>query len=148
MLKNILLIKNLSSRTELILKKNKIIIIDDSKATNSNSVAKILKKFKHIHWIIGGKIKERNIKHLKKYLINVEHCYVMGIMRNKILTFLKKENKNYTQFFNFIDILFLVKKQINRGVLLLSPIGSSLNHWLNFKERGNEFKDIIYKLFI
>ena len=39
---------------EIIFKHDKLIIINDSKATNGNSSSAALKTFKNIYWIAGG----------------------------------------------------------------------------------------------
>ena len=39
-----------------------ITFVNDSKATNINATDQALKNFKNIYWILGGRMKEKNLQ--------------------------------------------------------------------------------------
>ena len=55
-----------------------ITFVNDSKATNIDATDQALKNFKNIYWILGGRIKEKNLQKLKKHFFRIKHVFLVG----------------------------------------------------------------------
>ena len=139
--------KGLSHRHEIFLKKNKIIFINDSKATSFESTKHALKNNSNIYWIFGGLPKIKDKFNFQGVGSNIIKTFIIG---NKTNYFKNKLTKNirYKISFNLNNAikdifkeLILVKK--NKSTVLLSPASASYDQFNNFVDRGNQFKKVI-----
>jgi UDP-N-acetylmuramoylalanine--D-glutamate ligase len=137
--------KGLPHRFEIFLKKNKFFFINDSKATSFRSTQAALHSLKNIYWILGGLPKKEDKINLSKYKKNIIKCYLIG--RN--IDFFKKQIKGKIAFSitkNLSNSVLEIIKDCNLnkkyGVksILLSPAAASFDQFINFEERGEEFK--------
>ena len=139
----------LRHRQEVIFLKNKIICINDSKATSFDASLQSLSNYKNIYWIVGGlpKFKDKyNLKNIKK---NITKAYIIGkninffkrIIKKDVLFTISKNLKNAVDDI-FNDIKNNRKKKIT---ILLSPAAASFDQFKNFEERGNDFRNLIIK---
>jgi UDP-N-acetylmuramoylalanine--D-glutamate ligase len=139
----------LQHRQEVIFLKNKIICINDSKATSFDASLQSLSNYKNIYWIVGGlpKFKDKyNLKNVKK---NITKAYIIG----KSINFFKKIIKKDTLFTisknlkNAVDDIFsdIKNNRKKKITILLSPAAASFDQFKNFEERGNDFKNLIIK---
>ena len=150
--KAILKFRPLPHRMEIIFKHDKLIIINDSKATNGNSSSAALKTFKNIYWIAGGLKKKDGLGESLKYLINVRKIYLIGTSKNFFLNQLQSVNINIpiNKFekleFAIDQILEDIKNNKNiEQTILFSPAAASFDEYENFEKRGKVFKKIILK---
>ena len=136
--------KGLPHRYELFLKKKNCLFINDSKATSFQSTKLALKNTKNIFWIVGGLPKKNDKIILNDLKKNVLKCYIIGNhfnffkqqLKNQISCLVTKNLKN-----SIIQILKDIKSQENKyNTILLSPASASYDQFLNFENRGNEFK--------
>ncbi len=138
--------KGLPHRYEIFFKKKNCIFINDSKATTFQAAKYALKNTKNIYWIVGGQPKKNDKIKLKNLKKNIIKSYLIG----KSINFFKKQIKHDVKYFiaknlkNSIiqimkDIRFLNKKN---NSILLSPASASFDQFLNFENRGNEFKKL------
>ena len=134
----------LPHRYEIFLKKKNITFINDSKATSFESTKLALSNSKNIYWILGGLPKKNDKIFLAEVKKNIIKSYLIG----KNTSFFKKQihNKiNYSINKNLkkalIQILSDIKiSNINNNTVLLSPSAASYDQFMNFENRGNEFK--------
>ena len=134
----------LPHRYEFFLKRKNIIFINDSKATSFEAAKYALSSSKNIYWILGGLPKENDKIVLKDVKKNIVKSYLIG---NNI-NFFKKQIKNKINFLVsknlkvsiiniFKDIKLFNKKN---NTILLSPAAASYDQFINFENRGDEFK--------
>ena len=144
--------KILPHRVQKIRQIGDILFVNDSKATNINATDQALKNFNNIYWILGGRIKEKNLQKLKKNFFRIKHVFLLGETKFLYEKYLK----------NFLDCTivrnlqeavklsyYLAKKEIKKNshsVVLLSPACSSLDEWRDFEERGNAFINFVKKI--
>jgi len=140
--------EGLPHRLERIINNKKLEIINNSKATNIDSIVKSISNYKNIYLIIGGRAKEKNFSSLINFKKNIIKCYIIGESSNLI----------FKQINNFIDskisfnlksalkeISLDIKNSKNKSTVLFSPGCSSFDQFQNFEDRGNQFKNIVIK---
>lgn len=130
----------LSHRFQLILKRNNISWINDSKSTNIESTkAALMSTYTqgNIHLLLGGDSKSADLLTLSNILKKKKiKLYCFG----KDAHLLSKIHKNAEISRTLKQSIIKVKKNIRSGdVVLLSPACSSLDQFKNFKDRGNRF---------
>lgn len=121
----------LPHRQEIVLKYNKCLFINDSKATSVDATLKALKVYRHkVILIIGGKDKNLDYSVLEKY-----HPYVYGEIKDKVHS--KKKFETLDEVMK--DIFDNLK---GKKTILFSPGCSSYDQFKNYQERGNYFKKL------
>ena len=142
--------KGLKYRQEIIYKKKKLTIINDSKSTSFSSSESLIKSIPNVYWIVGGLFKKGD-----KFLLSKMYCknlkaYIFG--KNK--KFYKNELKDKMQIESFLNLKSIIKKIIhdiktdklkNHKTILFSPAGASFDSFKNFEERGRYFNNLIKK---
>ena len=134
----------LPHRYETFLKKKNCIFINDSKATSFQATKYALKNTQNIFWILGGLPKKNDkisLNYLKK---NIVKSYIIG--RN--VNFFKsqiQDKLDYSVTRNLKNSLALIFKDIKKfkkknNSILFSPASASYDQYLNFEERGHDFK--------
>ena len=149
LIKTIQNFKGLKYRQQIILKKDNLTIINDSKSTSFSSSIGLLKSDHNIYWLLGGLNKKGDKFELpKKYFNNIQ-AFIYG--ENK--KFFNKKLKGkivYKNFNNLKDalkkIVFIIKKEkfLNKTILF-SPCAASFDSFKNFEERGFYFNKLIKK---
>ena len=138
--------KGLPHRHEIFLKKNKIIFINDSKATSFESTRYALKNNNNIYWIFGGLPKIRDKFNFKGIGSNIIKSFIIGKKTNYFKNQVKKKIK-YKVSFNLNNAIKDVFKELvliknNKATVLFSPASASYDQFNNFIDRGNQFKKI------
>ncbi len=136
--------KGLPHRFEIFLVRKNITFINDSKATTFRATESALSSLKNIYWILGGLPKKSDKIKISKYKKNIIKCYLIG----KNINFFKNQVKKKLAFSitrniknSIIQILKDSRLQKNTGkFILLSPSAASFDQFINFEERGEEFK--------
>ena len=143
--------KGLPHRQEIIFSNKKVICINDSKATSFDAALQSLTNYKKIYWILGGLPKAKDKFYFSKISKNIVKAYIIG---NNVPFFVKKIKKNisYTVSKNLINALNQIFKDIKqdknkKNTILLSPAAASYDQFKNFEERGNYYKNLIFKKF-
>tara|TARA_B110000971_G_scaffold89549_1_gene92097 strand:+ start:565 stop:1854 length:1290 start_codon:yes stop_codon:yes gene_type:complete len=141
--------RGLSHRHEIFLKKKEITFINDSKATSFDSTKHALKKNKNIFWILGGLPKIRDRFNLKGISSNIIKSFIIGkkteYFKNQVKKKIKyKISHNLENAINdvFKELLLIKNK---KATVLFSPASSSYDQFINFVDRGNQFKKITKK---
>ncbi len=155
--KGILSFEGLPHRLELVascnLGKNKVRLINDSKATNDAAASKALSSFKRIFWCAGGLAKEKNLKNCIGQLSQVEHAYLFGSSQSLFESQLSGSipitlANNLEDATNkaFADATKLTTSNGVDSFVLLSPAAASFDSYENFEVRGNQFSVLAKKL--
>ncbi|QJC31179.1 UDP-N-acetylmuramoyl-L-alanine--D-glutamate ligase [Enterobacteriaceae endosymbiont of Macroplea mutica] len=144
------IIKNFTNNQhtlQIISKKNNVTWINDSKSTNVYSTIAALKSLSNkqkIWLLLGGYDKNCNLYLLKEY-INKNNIivYCFGLASQKILSVCPRAIKvqNMSEAIKQIYPLLC-----NNDVVLLSPACSSIDQFKNFKQRGQQFINIVNSL--
>jgi UDP-N-acetylmuramoylalanine--D-glutamate ligase len=146
---SLLTFKNAPHRLEKVRTIGGVDYVNDSKATNVDSVFYALSSFKQpIIWIAGGVDKGN------------DYSYIEELVRQKVksLIILTPHFEKLQQYFNNIvadiyvtedmqDALNVAKsKSVEGDIVLLSPACASFDLFQNYEDRGDKFKDAVLKL--
>ena len=146
--------KILPHRLQKIRKVCDITFINDSKATNIDAADQALKNFNNIYWILGGRIKEKNLQKLKKHFFRIKHVFLVGetkflyekYLRNFLECTIVKNLAEAVKLSYFLAKEKNKKEKVKPSIILLSPACSSLDEWRDFEERGNAFIKIVKRI--
>lgn len=137
--------KGVEHRIEFVRTLNGISYYNDSKSTNPIATITALKSFKeNIHLIFGGMDREQEFEALIPYLSKIKKLYAIGEVRNRIVSFAKKNNILYEEYETLKEAMASIKNNaIENDIVLLSPGAASWDQYAKFEERGDEFKNIV-----
>ena len=141
--------KSIPHRLEHFLTIQKVKYINDSKATNVNSVFYALDSFNEpIIWIAGGVDKGNQYDDLIPLVKNkVKAIICLGQDNNKLIDVFSSHTDLIVSTDNIIDVVSSAYKISKPGdVVLLSPACASFDLFKNFEDRGNKFKEEVRKL--
>ena len=141
--------KSIPHRLEHFLTIQKVKYINDSKATNVNSVFYALDSFKEpIIWIAGGVDKGNQYDDLIPLVKNkVKAIICLGHDNNKLIDVFSSHTDLIVSTDNIADVVSSAYKISKPGdVVLLSPACASFDLFKNFEDRGNKFKEEVRKL--
>jgi UDP-N-acetylmuramoylalanine--D-glutamate ligase len=130
-------------------KKNRL-WIDDSKATNIDATINALKSYKDrkINLILGGDDKGANLKPLFEELTLYDiTIFAIGTNEEKIIN-LSNEFKIEAYGLKYLKnaIEKIDELSTSNSIGMLSPAASSLDQFTSYKQRGEEFKKVVYSL--
>lgn len=137
-----------------------ILFVNDSKATNENATLNAIKSYKEtynsheIYLIFGGDSKGANLNNVISYIIeNNIKVFLIGKDLNLILEYFHgfKNFKIAITMKNALNIIFQKIKEcenLKNHIVILSPACASLDQYESYKARGEEFKNLAYKLFL
>ena len=137
----------LAHRMEQIGRKDRVLFVNDSKATNADAAAPALSSFPRIYWIAGGLAKEGGIESLRGLFPRVAKAYLIGEAAPAFSATLG-ETVHY-------EISGTLQAAVNHAaadaamdsggeaVVLLSPACSSFDQFKNFEVRGDAFRSIV-----
>ena len=137
----------LEHRQEFVRLINGVQYINDSKATNADSVEQALKRFENIIWILGGRPKEDGIESLRPYFSKIKFAFLIGEAAEDWHEFL---DENHVANEIVFDLKNAVKKSYEiareKDVVLLSPACASFDQFESFEDRGDQFKKFVEEL--
>jgi UDP-N-acetylmuramoylalanine--D-glutamate ligase len=135
-------------RLELVREINGVKFINDSKATNVDSVWYALKSFDEpIFLILGGQDKGNDYSLIEPLVIEkVKKIYAIGSSAEKVFNFFHKKvkveiKKNLEEVINFA-----ISETRSGDVVLLSPACASFDMFNNYEHRGDVFKQLVNQL--
>jgi len=137
----------LEHRQEFVKSINGAQYINDSKATNADSVEQALNRFENIIWILGGRPKEDGIESLTPYFSKIKFAFLIGEAAEKWHEFLNENHiKNEVVFHleNAVKKSYKIAKE--KDVVLLSPACASFDQFKSFEDRGDQFKKFVREL--
>ncbi len=137
---------SLAHRLEQVAEVNNVIFVNDSKATNTDSVKYALKTFsKPTRIILGGSDKGEDFSVLKEHMSNVAKIYLIGETTGKMLNCF--QDMNIETFDSLVAAVRKAYKDSAQGdVILLSPACASYDMFDNYIHRGNSFREIAEKI--
>ena len=136
-------------RLEKVLKIHHVQYINDSKATNVNSVFYPLDSVKSpIVWIVGGQDKGNDYKELMPLVREkVKAIVCLGLDNEKIKDAFGNVVDLMVETFAMEEAVKVAYKIAERGdTVLLSPACASFDLFENYEDRGNQFKNAIKNL--
>ena len=134
---------NAPHRLEFVANINGTDYINDSKATNVDSVYWALKAMKKpTVLILGGQDKGNDYKAIEKVVAEkVKAIICMGVDNKKLLEFFTPIVKNIEETHSAADAVRIAAKYTEGGdVVLLSPACASFDLFKNYEDRGEQFK--------
>jgi UDP-N-acetylmuramoylalanine--D-glutamate ligase len=137
--------KGVEHRLELVREIKGIKFINDSKATNVDSVVVALKSFNEpIFLILGGQDKGNDYSIIEALVIEkVKKIYAIGSSAEIVFNYFHKKVKTEIKK-NFDEVINATISEAKEGdVVLLSPACASFDMFDNYEHRGKVFKEII-----
>ena len=140
--------KGVEHRLELVREINGVKYVNDSKATNVDSVWYALKSFDEpLFLILGGQDKGNDYNRIKNLVEEkVKKIYAIGSSAEKVFNFfhniVKVELKGSLE-----EVISSASKEARNGdVVLLSPACASFDMFDNYEHRGKVFKEAVNNL--
>ncbi len=137
--------KGVEHRLELVREIEGIKFINDSKATNVDSVVVALKSFDEpIFLILGGQDKGNDYSMIEKLVVDkVKKIYAIGSSAEKVFNYFHKKVKTEIKK-DFDEVINGAISEARKGdVVLLSPACASFDMFDNYEHRGKVFKSIV-----
>ena len=137
--------KSVEHRLELVREIDGVKFINDSKATNVDSVWYALRSFDEpIFLILGGQDKGNDYEQIKKLVIEkVVKIYAIGSSADKVFNFFHSSVKVEIKK-SMNDVITSAINEAREGeVVLLSPACASFDMFDNYEHRGQVFKEAV-----
>lgn len=147
--------KGLEHRLELVGEINSVSFYNDSFSTNPQTTIAAIKSFKEdLTLILGGSDKGLNYDKLGKVIANaqnIKNVILIGEISPIIQKSIQKAKyKGNLILLNQSVMSKIVNKAIEvtpvNGVVLLSPAAASFDMFKDYKDRGNQFKEVVRSL--
>jgi len=141
----------LPHRQELILTREGVRFINDSKATNADATAKALACYDSIYWILGGRPKETGLDGLEPYYHRIAKAYLIGEAAADFEKRLAGDDVATRQCGTLDRAVAAAAADAaaakqEGAVVLLSPACASFDQFANFEERGERFRNLVNEL--
>ena len=140
----------LAHRMEQVRTLDKVLFVNDSKATNADAAERALTSFDDIFWIAGGKPKEGGIEPLRPFFPRVRKAYLIGVAAEAFAATLGDDVP--FEMCGTLDIAVAraaddaAASRLAHPVVLLSPACASFDQYRNFEVRGDAFRDLVNAL--
>jgi len=137
--------KGVEHRLEIVREIEGVKFINDSKATNVDSVVVALKSFKEpIFLILGGQDKGNDYSMIEDLVIEkVKKIYAIGTSAEKVFNYFHSKVKTEIKK-DFDEVINSAISEARQGdVVLLSPACASFDMFDNYEHRGKVFKQIV-----
>jgi UDP-N-acetylmuramoylalanine--D-glutamate ligase len=137
----------LAHRMEQVGRKDHVLFINDSKATNADAAAPALSAFSRIYWIAGGLPKEGGIEPLRGFFPRIAKAYLIGEAAPAFSATLG-EAVPYEIAGTLAAAVERAAAEAARdesgeAVVLLSPACASFDQFKNFEVRGEAFRQAV-----
>jgi len=132
----------IAHRLELLGVKNRIHVINDSKATNIDSVSKALHSWSRIHLIMGGQNKDGSQPSSLNYLMDrVKALYFIGESSEYFYDSINHDTK--IMCITMENAWKQIIERVDQGdTIMLSPGCASFDQYKSFEDRGDSFRKI------
>jgi UDP-N-acetylmuramoylalanine--D-glutamate ligase len=136
----------LPHRMEEVARIGRVLLVNDSKATNADAAEKALLSYDDIFWIVGGKSKEGGIEPLRPLFDKVRKAYLVGASSDDFA----KTLEGSVAFERCVTLDVAIAAAARDAalcdgaepVVLLSPACASYDQFPNFEVRGNAFREL------
>ncbi len=134
----------LKHRCQKVASINGVNFVNDSKATNVDSVGKSLKAFDNIRWIAGGQKKAGGIDDLTPLFGRVTKAYLIGEAAQDFSVSLANTPH---EICGTLEIAVkAAKRDAQKGdTVLLAPGCASFDQFANFEARGELFEQLVFE---
>ena len=137
--------RGLPHRSQLIAEKRGVRYVNDSKATNAESVAHALAAFARVRWIAGGLGKEGGIAACAPHLGHVAKAYLIGHSAREFA--LQLGAVPHEVCGTMAAAVALAAAEAEPGeVVLLAPAAASFDQYPDFEARGADFAALVERL--
>jgi UDP-N-acetylmuramoylalanine--D-glutamate ligase len=140
----------LAHRMEEVGHKDRVVFINDSKATNADSAAQALACFDDIFWIAGGKPKTGGIGSLSGFFPRIRKAYLIGAAAEEFAATLDGKVDHIVAGTLDRAVEEAARDAAASGldypVVLLSPACASFDQFQSFEARGTVFRNLVQKL--
>lgn len=140
--------KGVEHRLEFVREIDGVKYINDSKATNVDSVWYALRSFSEpLFLILGGQDKGNDYSQIKKLVIEkVEKIYAIGSSADKVFNFFHHDVKVEVKK-TLEEAVLAANLEARKGeIVLLSPACASFDMFDNYEHRGQKFKEAVNNL--
>ena len=140
----------LAHRMEEVGRSGKVLLVNDSKATNTDSAAQALACFSDIFWIAGGKPKTGGIESLRGFFPRIRKAYLIGEAADEFAATL--DGAVAHEIDGTLDkaldaaVRDAQASPAAEPVVLLSPACASFDQYRNFEVRGDAFRELVRAL--
>jgi UDP-N-acetylmuramoylalanine--D-glutamate ligase len=133
----------LPHRMERVLKKDGVLFVNDSKATNPTATAPALAAFPAIRWILGGQAKTDNLDECAPHFGHVRSAYTIGeaadLFERLLAPHIPVKNCGKLE-----EAVRQAAQDAEAGdTVLLSPACASFDQFRDFEDRGDQFKALV-----
>jgi UDP-N-acetylmuramoylalanine--D-glutamate ligase len=140
----------LAHRMEEVGRRDAVLFVNDSKATNVDSAAQALVCFSDIFWIAGGRAKTGGIEPLRKFFPRIRKAYLIGEAAEEFAATLRRAVA-YEITGTLDKALAAAARDAEASparepVVLLSPACASFDQYRNFEVRGDAFRALVRAL--
>lgn len=133
----------LPHRMERVATRNGVSFVNDSKATNPESVAPALAAYDRIHWIVGGAAKTDSLEACRPGFGHVVRAYTIGDAGEMFATLLEGDLP-VEQSGTLAAAVQSAAAQAQSGdTVLLSPACASFDQFRDYEHRGQAFRDAV-----
>ena len=140
--------KGVEHRLEFVREIEGVKYINDSKATNVDSVWYALRSFDQpIYLILGGQDKGNDYNQIKDLVLNkVKKIYAIGSSADIVFNFFRHDVKVEIKQ-TLEDVISAVNSEARKNdIVLLSPACASFDMFNDYEHRGKVFKEAVNKL--
>lgn len=140
----------LKHRMQPVARRERVVFVNDSKATNAEAAAPALQSFDHIYWIAGGLPKDGGISALEPFFPRIAKAYLIGEAAAGFAATIGAHAP-----FEISDTLDNAVAAAARDAasdaaempaVLLSPACASFDQYRNFEVRGDAFVSLVSAL--
>jgi UDP-N-acetylmuramoylalanine--D-glutamate ligase len=140
----------LTHRMEQVGRKDHVLFVNDSKATNADAAARALASFTDIFWIAGGRAKTGGITSLAGFFPRIRKAYLIGEAADEFAATL--DGRVPTAAAGTLECAVALAAAdaaasgLAEPVVLLSPACASFDQYPNFEVRGTAFRELVLGL--
>jgi UDP-N-acetylmuramoylalanine--D-glutamate ligase len=131
-------------------RRDAVLFVNDSKATNADSAAQALACFDNIFWIAGGRPKTGGIESLRSFFPRINKAYLIGEAADQFAITLADTVSH--EIAGTLDKALAAAARDAAAsstpdpVVLLSPACASFDQYRNFEVRGDAFRALVQAL--
>ena len=134
----------LPHRMERVLDRDGVLFVNDSKATNAEAAAPALAAYPKVRWIVGGQAKAETLGDTANHLDHVVGAYAIGEAGPMFARLLRAAGVNVVECETLENAVKRAAEDSQPGeTVLLSPAAASFDHFRDFEERGDRFRDLV-----
>jgi UDP-N-acetylmuramoylalanine--D-glutamate ligase len=140
----------LAHRMEIVGRRDRVLFVNDSKATNADAAEKALLSFDDVFWIVGGRAKAGGIEPLRPLFSKVRKAYCIGEAAHdfaRTLGELPHEVSGDLEHALAAAAQDAALCDAPEPVVLLSPACASYDQFKNFEARGDAFRALVQAQF-